>query len=96
MGCIPPGVAAAAVGPCILPRGVVTTSSYALSPPNTAPTTHQHPSLPVSRSDFSLVDGHCFKALYLGKTNTLNYYQPINQTEAHNVGGPVRRRRGSL
>jgi hypothetical protein len=40
--------------------------------------------------DFSLVDGHCFKALYVGKTNTLNYYQPINQTEAHNPFVPER------
>ena len=29
-------------------------------------------------SDFSLVDGHCFRGLILGKTNTLNYYQAAN------------------
>jgi hypothetical protein len=30
--------------------------------------------------DFSLVDGHCFKSLLVGKTNTLNYYQAVNST----------------
>ncbi len=36
--------------------------------------------------DFSLVDGHCFKALFVGKSNTLNYYQSMNQTNPENVG----------
>ncbi|KAL4441531.1 hypothetical protein ABPG77_002035 [Micractinium sp. CCAP 211/92] len=30
--------------------------------------------------DLSLADGHCFKNLIVGKTNTLNYYQPMNFT----------------
>lgn len=36
-------------------------------------------SLPSCR-DLSLADGHCFKNLIVGKTNTLNYYQPMNFT----------------
>ena len=27
------------------------------------------------------MDGHCFKSLIVGKTNTLNYYQAVNTTE---------------
>ncbi len=43
----------------------------------------------ITCSDFSLVDGHCFKAFIVGKTNTLNYYQGMNLTETTpvNVSG---------
>lgn len=37
-------------------------------------------------SDFSLADGHCFKSLLVGKTNTLNYYQAVNNTAEIQVG----------
>lgn len=40
--------------------------------------------------DFSLVDGHCFKALFVGKSNTLNYYQSMNQTNPENPFIPER------
>lgn len=36
--------------------------------------------MPRRRSDFSLADGHCFKSLIVGKSNTLNYYQAVNGT----------------
>lgn len=41
---------------------------------------------PPLRSDFSLVDGHCFKSLLVGKTNTLNYYQAVNGSSEIQVG----------
>lgn len=37
--------------------------------------------------DLSLADGHCFKNLIVGKTNTLNYYQPMNFTANTTVCG---------
>lgn len=55
---------------------------------------HLTPSGPLSAppclSDFSLVDGHCFKTFLVGKTNTLNYYQPVNASAPIQVRPPCR------
>jgi hypothetical protein len=35
------------------------------------------------------VDGHCFRSLIVGKSNTLNYYQAANSSAPIQVMPPV-------